>query len=276
VFDSMAAAGVEANVFTYSALISAMEKGGQWEQAQRVFDGMVAAGMQPNVATYGALITAMEKGGQWEQAQRVFDSMAAAGVEPSDVTYSALISALEQAGQWEQALRMFDGMWAAGVEPSEITYSALIGALGKGGEWDRALRVFGDMLAAGECAAKLSDVPPSGGQDGAARACTVDLHGCRTPEAATAVAFVLRAIQRAAPAKGRLSIITGRGLHSEQALQPVLRPQVCAMLDALAPPLRWSLADGNDGCVEVSARDLGEWCAASGDDWVAHLRPLGQ
>ena len=74
----------------------------------------------------------------------------------------------------------------------------------------------------------------------------------------------------------RLTIITGRGLHSEQALQPVLRPQVCAMLDALVPPLRWSLADGNDGCVEVSARDIGEWCAASGDGcWVAHLRPLG-
>jgi hypothetical protein len=95
--------------------------------------------------------------------------------------------------------------------------------------------------------------------------------------AVTAVAFVLRAIQRAATGEPscRLAIITGRGLHSEQALQPVLRPQVCAMLDALAPPLRWSLADGNDGCVEVSARDIGEWCAASGGCWVAHLRPLG-
>ena len=64
-------------------------------------------------------------------------------------------------------------------------------------------------------------------------------------------------------------------MHSEQALQPVLRPQVCAMLDARAPPLRWSLADGNGGRVQVSARDVGEWCAASGDGWVARLRPLG-
>jgi hypothetical protein len=55
----------------------------------------------------------------------------------------------------------------------------------------------------------------------------------------------------------------------------VLRPQVCAVLDALAPPLRWSLADGNGGRVQVSALDVGEWCAASGDGWVARLRPLG-
>jgi hypothetical protein len=50
-----------------------------------------------------------------------------------------------------------------------------------------------------------------------------------------------------------LGIITGRGLHSQQHMQPVLRPHVCRLLDGLAPPLRWTIADGNDGHVVVDA-----------------------
>jgi hypothetical protein len=161
--------------------------------------------------------------------------------------------------------------------------------MGKGGQWEQAQRAFDGMAAAGECPARFTNVP-SLDQPGSApaRACTVDLHGCPAAVAVTAVAFVLRAIQRAASAAAeadasatgepsrRLTIITGRGLHSEQTLQPVLRPQVCGGLAALVPPLRWSRADGNDGRVEVSAGDVGEGCAASGDGWVAHLRPLGE
>jgi pentatricopeptide repeat protein len=207
----------------------------------------------------------------------VFEDMAEAGVPPTEFTYIALISAMEKGGQWEQALRVFEDMAEAGVQPDAITFSALISAMEKGGQWEQALRVFADMVAAGECPARFSNVPsPDEPDSAAARACTVDLHGCPAAVAVTAVAFVLRAIQRTATGEPscRLLIITGRGLHSEQALQPVLRPQVCAMLDALAPPLRWSLVEGNDGRVEVSARDIGEWCAASGDGWVAHLCPL--
>ena len=67
-----------------------MEKGGQWEQAQRVFDDMAAARVRPTVITYSALVSAMGSGGQWEQAQRVFDGMAVAGVQPDGFTYSVL------------------------------------------------------------------------------------------------------------------------------------------------------------------------------------------
>jgi hypothetical protein len=51
----------------------------------------------------------------------------------------------------------------------------------------------------------------------------------------------------------------------------VLRPQICRLLDGLAPPLRWTFADGNDGRVEVAASEIAAWCAASSDDWATHL-----
>ncbi|KAK3249083.1 hypothetical protein CYMTET_41480 [Cymbomonas tetramitiformis] len=74
----MKRAGVEPNVITYSSLISACEKGGQWEKALEVFAGMKKAGVEPNVITYSSLISACEKGEQWEKlTRRCFFSMKA-------------------------------------------------------------------------------------------------------------------------------------------------------------------------------------------------------
>ena len=128
-------------------------------------------------------------------------------------------------------------------------------------------------MAAGECDAAITHLPSLDEADSSSAACKVDLHGCSAPVAAAALAFVLRAFRRTAavqgggkevrvagPARG-LMIITGRGLHSEERLQPVLRPQICGLLDELAPPLRWALAEGNDGCVLVSAEEIAAWCA---------------
>jgi pentatricopeptide repeat domain-containing protein 1 len=50
--------GCERSVITYSSLISACEKAGQWDLALQVFDEMRGEGCVPNVITYNSLITA--------------------------------------------------------------------------------------------------------------------------------------------------------------------------------------------------------------------------
>lgn len=46
--------------------------GAQWEKAQEVFEQMTAGGgCRPDVVTYTALISALEKGGQWRLALSV-------------------------------------------------------------------------------------------------------------------------------------------------------------------------------------------------------------
>jgi len=94
---------------------------------------MRAAGIIPDVITYSALISACEKGGQAELALKIFDDMRADGIIPNVITYSALISACEKAGKVEWALEVFEDMRAAGIIPSVITYSALISACARGG-----------------------------------------------------------------------------------------------------------------------------------------------
>ena len=60
--------GLVLNVITYTALISACEKGQQPEQATRLYEAMQWQGLVPNVITYTALISACEGGQQWQCA----------------------------------------------------------------------------------------------------------------------------------------------------------------------------------------------------------------
>ena len=54
--------GCERTVITYSALISACEKAGQWEMALQLFARMHQDGCRPNTITFNSLIMACAQG----------------------------------------------------------------------------------------------------------------------------------------------------------------------------------------------------------------------
>jgi pentatricopeptide repeat domain-containing protein 1 len=58
VYQEMLRTGCERSVITYSALISACEKAGQWQLALNLFSEMLKERCVPNVITYNSLITA--------------------------------------------------------------------------------------------------------------------------------------------------------------------------------------------------------------------------
>ncbi|CAK9101579.1 unnamed protein product [Durusdinium trenchii] len=88
----MPKAKVAPTVISYSAAISACEKGGQWQQA---------------LEFYNAAISACEKCGQWQHALKLFEAMPKAKVQPDVISYSAAIGACEKGGQWQQTLQLF-------------------------------------------------------------------------------------------------------------------------------------------------------------------------
>lgn len=57
-YQEMLRTGCERSVITYSALISACEKAGQWQLALNLFSEMLKEKCDPNVITYNSLITA--------------------------------------------------------------------------------------------------------------------------------------------------------------------------------------------------------------------------
>ncbi|EFN59084.1 hypothetical protein CHLNCDRAFT_137845 [Chlorella variabilis] len=134
----MEAAGVGWDAFTCSALLSACQACGQWEQALEWFgQARATPGLQLNVVHYTTLMSCLQKAGQWERSMDVFRQMEAAGIVPDG-------------GDWEAGWAVFLAMRQAGLTPSTISYNALISACERCGQPDRALEVFASMQRRGQ------------------------------------------------------------------------------------------------------------------------------
>lgn len=97
--DAMGTMTVGRNLFSYSAGISALEKGGQWQRALELFEFIPDANTSPKVIIYNAAITACEKGGQWQRALELFAFIPNANLSPNVVSFNAAITACETDGQ---------------------------------------------------------------------------------------------------------------------------------------------------------------------------------
>ncbi|CAJ1431933.1 unnamed protein product [Effrenium voratum] len=133
----MPSAKVQANDVSFSATISACEKGGQWQQALALFRAMPAAQVQANIYSFSATISACGRGGQWQHALALLRAMPEASIKTSDFCFAPAISACGKDGQWQQALALFFEMHHAEVEPNDVCYNCLLDAL-RG-------KPFGDM-----------------------------------------------------------------------------------------------------------------------------------
>ncbi|CAE7826434.1 unnamed protein product [Symbiodinium sp. KB8] len=144
----MPAAGVVPNVISFSAGISACEKGGEWQVALYLLSQMPAAGVVPNEISFSAGISACEKGGEWQMALLLLSQMPLARAVPNEISFSAGISACEKRGEWQMALCLLSQMPSAGVVPNQISFNAGISACEKGGGWQMAVFLLSQMPAA--------------------------------------------------------------------------------------------------------------------------------
>ena len=99
-----------------------------------------AAGLRPDVVSYSSLIAALSRGGDWMRVVGVLGSIEEApDVEANEFVFSAAIAAMERAGEWEKALALFEGLRGAGGLPgdgqaSPALFNAAISAAGRGGD----------------------------------------------------------------------------------------------------------------------------------------------
>eukprot|EP00913_Durusdinium_trenchii_P031412 g29409.t1 len=163
-FHAMPRRHLKANVFSYSATISACEKLGHWQQALSLFAAMPAAQVEPDVVTFNTTLSAVEKGAaHWQFASALFEAMPAANVCPDLISFNSAISLCEKFGVWMQAL----GFWRAmttqqdgladprqicrmdfqHIAADAVTFGALLSAAEKAFQWQRALEIFAAMPA---------------------------------------------------------------------------------------------------------------------------------
>lgn len=76
--------------------------GGFWQGALSLLAQMLAGRVTPDVTSYNALISACEKGGEWQRALHLFQ-LCRSELQPNLVSYNAMISACQKGWQWQQA-----------------------------------------------------------------------------------------------------------------------------------------------------------------------------
>lgn len=147
----MAKAGVEADMITYSALLSGCEKSGQYDKAMEVLETLQRAGMQATTSNYNNVITFLSGQARSEEALECFLSMQMAGLDPTLQTCLALMSGFERERQPVRAMQLIQAMRTAGMIPDPSTCSSALRTLASAGSsWSRqALQLFDNCREAG-------------------------------------------------------------------------------------------------------------------------------
>jgi pentatricopeptide repeat domain-containing protein 1 len=244
-FHSMKDHGLKPNVITFSATISACEKGGQWKKALELFHSMKGHGVKPSVITFSAAISACEKGGKWEKALELFHWMKNHGVKPNEITFSAAISACEKGGQWKKALELFHSMKDHGVRPNVITFSACIEALHAASRFEEAV----DFMTIARSQGFYSSAWRS--------ASKVDLHDCSVAVAQTIMRLFLSELKSGNRSPIEVVIITGRGIGSGEK-GAVLPQEVRSFLIENDGP-KSTEVPRNPGCFVLTKESILKW-----------------
>jgi len=108
---------------------------------------MAGAAVNPDTISYSAAISACEKGAEWQMALVWPAVMSSATIEPNTISINAAITACEKVSIWQAAQTLLAAMGRADVEPNTISYSAAISACEKGRAMDHGLTLFQEMLA---------------------------------------------------------------------------------------------------------------------------------
>ena len=171
------------DVISWSALIAAYSRCGNFAQAFGLFQKMVGEGLQPNGFSLASLlkvssstgeiglsrqlhgwsirtgfgldsgiraawITMYSRCGVLEDAQRVFDETSLLALDI--LLWNSIIGAYIFHGCWVEVLRLFCKMVSVGVvAPTELTYASVVNACGSSGEEKYGAMVHGRIIKAG-------------------------------------------------------------------------------------------------------------------------------
>ena len=134
------------DAITYTALMSAFEKGKEPERALQVFKAMQQQGVVSDAITrchhLQRLDQCMREGQASRRALQVFEAMQQQGVVPDAITRCHHLQRLVQCMRKGQALELFHAMRQQGVVPDVITYNVLISACEKGRQPGLALQAM--------------------------------------------------------------------------------------------------------------------------------------
>ncbi|KAH1196068.1 Pentatricopeptide repeat-containing protein, chloroplastic [Glycine max] len=141
--DEMFEINLQPDVFPYNSIIICAEKNqGKWEAGFELMSDMVAKGCEANVVTYSVLISSLCRDGKVEEGVGLLKDMKKKGLEPDGYCYDPLIAVLCKEGRVDLAIEVLDVMISDGCVPDIVNYNTILACLCKQKRADEALSIF--------------------------------------------------------------------------------------------------------------------------------------
>ncbi|GAB2224336.1 hypothetical protein Droror1_Dr00005091 [Drosera rotundifolia] len=138
--------GVRADVVTYTTLISASYKNGQWVIANGLWNRMLWKGCHPNIFTFNARIQFLVSRSRAWDANDLLMLMECVGIRPDEVTYNLVIKGFCKADNLDMAKRVYSAFLGRGYKPNVRIYQTMVHYLCEVGEFNLAYTMCKDCM----------------------------------------------------------------------------------------------------------------------------------
>ena len=129
-----------------SAVIAALNRVSDWSGAYQVFRDMGEKGKQRNLYTYTAVLTALRDEARPDEALSVLNEMAREpGVQPTSLAFALTLTSFDNARRWIEGNALAKRVAKYDVRPDTTLMHAIITMAGRAGDMSHANDVFNAM-----------------------------------------------------------------------------------------------------------------------------------
>lgn len=139
------------NTFSYTALISALARVGDWRRAEEYFKEMkdvakADANVSPNRVTFSSMISVYDKANKFDMAIKTYKEQLDAKIQPDLITYASILTACQRAGNVKHAVEIMKAMHSNGLVGPLQLYNNLLAECSE--DWESALEILAAMQQA--------------------------------------------------------------------------------------------------------------------------------
>jgi pentatricopeptide repeat protein len=146
VFKDMATLGKQRNLYTYTAVLTALRDEAKADEALAVLNEMAAeSGVQPTSLAFSLTLNAFDNSRRWIEGNALAMRIKKYDVRPDSTLMHAIITMAGRAGDMAHANDVFNAMRNSTMIVSTYTFNALLGGYARYGDWEGCIEVYEEM-----------------------------------------------------------------------------------------------------------------------------------
>ena len=146
VFADMGKAGKERNLYTYTAVLTALRDEAKPDEALAVLNEMAREpGVQPTSLAFALTLTAFDNARRWIEGNALAKRIKKYDVRPDTTLMHAVITMAGRAGDMAHANDVFTAMRNSTMIVTTYTFNALLGGYARYGDWEGCTEVYDEM-----------------------------------------------------------------------------------------------------------------------------------